>query len=233
MKRIVLILLFVFILVVARVMIPNEESCLSLAFDDGYESHYFVVNSLLDERNFSATFFVFPETVNEWNGRSLMNASQIWDLSRDYEIGSHTMTHPYLNELSDSEIEFELASSKKLLSEIIGKEIEVVAFPYGRYDERVLNISRKYYLLARSLFSESDDFLISGFALENDTPVEDVCEMIDDAILEKDNLVLVFHDVTEMPSQWDTSVEDFEKILDCVESSKIKIKTFGECSLGN
>jgi len=70
---------------------------------------------------------------------------------RGVEIGSHTHSHPMLPMLSMSDIEYELAHSKKILNDICGQNIDIVAYPNGRYNEAVIrksfDMGYKYILL--------------------------------------------------------------------------------------
>ena len=59
------------------------------------------------------------------------------------EIGSHTVTRVFLNSLSDKDIRKELLESKKILEKIYKKKIDMLSFPYGRYDQKTINICRE------------------------------------------------------------------------------------------
>lgn len=49
------------------------------------------------------------------------------------EIGAHTVTHRPLDLLPPAEALAELVGSRAVLREIVGREIETVAYPYGRF----------------------------------------------------------------------------------------------------
>ena len=56
------------------------------------------------------------------------------------EFGSHSVTHPILSHLSDSEIRMELTVSKQVIERRTGRPVEVIAYPVGgafAFDERV------------------------------------------------------------------------------------------------
>jgi peptidoglycan/xylan/chitin deacetylase (PgdA/CDA1 family) len=67
------------------------------------------------------------------------------------EIGSHTHSHCMLPNISVSEAEYELAYSKKILEDICGKAINIIAYPNGKGSEEVIRKSfdagYKYILL--------------------------------------------------------------------------------------
>ncbi len=54
-------------------------------------------------------------------------------------LGSHTVRHPNLTTLSDTELDEELTRSRREIDERTGQEPEAVAFPYGLWDPRVVN----------------------------------------------------------------------------------------------
>jgi peptidoglycan/xylan/chitin deacetylase (PgdA/CDA1 family) len=235
MKKRYLFLILFFVLVVVLSffsglqLIQNKQACLSLTFDDGLKSHYDVVYPLLEKKNFSATFFIVAdETEFGWN---IMNLEQIKELSdKDFEIGSHSLTHPHLTELTDEEVEDELKKSKEYLESKYEIVIESIAFPHWDYDDNVLEIARKYYITARTIYNkEHTAFFLESFGLQKDTDVEEVCQYIRYAEKNKLWFVLVFHAISESPGTGDTSVEDFKEILNCAEKSGIEIDSVKGC----
>ncbi|MGB0721674.1 MAG: polysaccharide deacetylase family protein [Gammaproteobacteria bacterium] len=66
-------------------------------------------------------------------GDLMMSAGQLGAL-RDggMEIGSHTMTHPILSEISATEAEAEIAAGRDWLEERLGQRVGLFAYPVGR-----------------------------------------------------------------------------------------------------
>ncbi len=65
-----------------------------------------------------------------------------WDTLRDLtrkgvEIASHTVSHPHLPALSDTELRAELTQSKQRMEDELGRQCRFVAYPYGHDDVRV------------------------------------------------------------------------------------------------
>jgi poly-beta-1,6-N-acetyl-D-glucosamine N-deacetylase len=56
------------------------------------------------------------------------------------EIGSHTVTHPYLSKIPDEMQWQELVESKQVLTDVIGKSVRYFAYPNGDYNEQTLSI---------------------------------------------------------------------------------------------
>jgi peptidoglycan/xylan/chitin deacetylase (PgdA/CDA1 family) len=55
-----------------------------------------------------------------------------------WEVGSHTRSHPRLPRVDDAELARELGDSRELIAERLGRPCESIAYPYGDFDERVV-----------------------------------------------------------------------------------------------
>jgi len=100
-----------------------------LSFDDGHESAYSRILPLLAERRWRATFFV----VAGWIGRGdALTWPQLRALAdAGMEIGSHSLTHPFVHELSAADIRREFGDSKRMLEDGIGGAVTVASLPRG------------------------------------------------------------------------------------------------------
>ena len=57
------------------------------------------------------------------------------------DVGVHTMSHPVLPLLENSELEREIGQSYQALRERFRAVVPVLAIPFGLYDERVLRVA--------------------------------------------------------------------------------------------
>ena len=75
----------------------------------------------------------------------LMSKTQIKELSLNplVEIGSHTHSHFRLTSLSKNDIEIEVCESKNILEDIIGTEVDSLAFPHGEYTKEICEIAQQ------------------------------------------------------------------------------------------
>ena len=60
------------------------------------------------------------------------NSKELKTLSENFVIGNHTLTHPNFRNLSIEDKTKESEESRKILENIIGKEINTFAFPFGQ-----------------------------------------------------------------------------------------------------
>jgi peptidoglycan/xylan/chitin deacetylase (PgdA/CDA1 family) len=89
-------------------------------------------------------------------------------------IGSHTLSHPVLGTLSAEEQRRELAESRSGLQELIGKEVDTVAYPYGKPADLNRDTARLaaeagydagFTTVAQPLTSRCDRFLLPRLAV--------------------------------------------------------------------
>jgi len=112
-----------------------------ITFDDGCETDLISAAPLLRELGFNATFFV---TVSFLEQRGYMTRPQLRSLSDlGLEIGSHSLTHPYLTDLPQDKLDQEIIRSKHELEHITGREVFHFSCPGGRWDERVAETARR------------------------------------------------------------------------------------------
>ncbi len=115
----------------------NNRS-LMLTFDDGYADFYENAFPVLKRYRIKATVFVVSDFIDDAKGNYLTSA-QIKELNDwGIEIGSHSVSHSNLTKASEGELARQLGQSKKVLEEIIGRQVISFAYPAGNYDDNVL-----------------------------------------------------------------------------------------------
>jgi peptidoglycan/xylan/chitin deacetylase (PgdA/CDA1 family) len=120
---------------------PVPEFSVSLTFDDGYQSDYDTVMPLLETFNFTATFFPIADRMDT-PGR--LSWQQLKEISgRGFEIGSHGMSHRFLNDLALPGQLHELLHSKKTIEDKINKQVNYFALPYGRSNNAIRELAQK------------------------------------------------------------------------------------------
>jgi peptidoglycan/xylan/chitin deacetylase (PgdA/CDA1 family) len=117
-----------------------EERCVTITFDDGCETDLLVAAPLLRHAGFNATFFI---TTGRLGTPGYLSPTQLKELcALGFEIGCHSMTHPYLTDLEESGLRHEIADAKIELEQIIGQSVDHFSCPGGRCDQRVVTVAR-------------------------------------------------------------------------------------------
>ena len=118
---------------------PDGKS-VAITFDDGCETDLITAAPILKAAGFNATFYA---TAGFLGKPGYLSPDQLRQLhSLGFEIGCHSMTHAYLNDLSLPDLRREIVDSGKQIEDIIGQRVEHFSCPGGRYDERTLTVAR-------------------------------------------------------------------------------------------
>jgi peptidoglycan/xylan/chitin deacetylase (PgdA/CDA1 family) len=121
----------------------------AVTFDDGFASVADQAVPELVKRNIPATIFVTSDLLGQtpgWKGYPgrFMSLEELRQLPADLiSLGSHTRTHPFLPTLTDDDARDEIAFSRIKLCQMLGRDITLFAFPYGAFNERLINICRE------------------------------------------------------------------------------------------
>jgi peptidoglycan/xylan/chitin deacetylase (PgdA/CDA1 family) len=112
-----------------------------LTFDDGYEDFYTDVFPLLKKYQIKATVFIIYDFIGV---RGFLNEKEIKELvaSKLVEIGSHTLDHYYLKRSTKVTSYNQIFESKKKLEEMLKTKIESFAYPYGAFDQDIIDLVR-------------------------------------------------------------------------------------------
>ncbi len=147
------------------------EKSFVITFDDGYEDNFTNAFPVLQKYNFKATIYLVPnQTINHWEEKNtsilsnLLNNEQILQMQNSglVEFGSHTLSHVNLSKTDEFQLEKELIESKKEIEKITNKECEAFAYPYGKFDDKIVQaVKNAGYknatVVKRGLFEQNDD----------------------------------------------------------------------------
>lgn len=118
-----------------------SEKSVILTFDDGHISNYDLAFPILKEFNFTATFFVL---LNSINNKNFLSSSQLIEMQgNNMKIESHSLTHSYIITLSEKDIKKEVEGSKQKLQDIIKTEVKHFSVPYGFYNRLLIQCLRE------------------------------------------------------------------------------------------
>ena len=159
---------------------PLKPRQIVLTFDDGYVNVLQHATGALAQTQFNAIQFLpvnFLGKSNEWDvalgeaSEPIMDASQVRDwLAAGHDIGSHTLTHPFLTRLAPGQAREEISASKKELEDLFGRSIEHFCYPYGDWN----SVVRDWVMEAGYRTASTTDFGVntpetSSFALKRIT----------------------------------------------------------------
>lgn len=123
---------------------PLPEKPVCITFDDGYLDSYTIVYPLMKEYGFPWTLFLITDDVGKPYNR--MTWDQLREMANSYTvtIANHTLSHPKLHNLATrAEKEKEIVEANKALKYQLGIDNVWLAYPYGDYDDEVIDICKK------------------------------------------------------------------------------------------
>lgn len=122
-----------------------------ITFDDGYENNLQHALPVLQRFGFTATCYVVAQRAGQQNQWDLergvpqvplmgMAHMQAW-IDAGQEIGSHTLTHPDLQQLARDHQQREIIDSKSLLQAQLNQigGVRHFCYPYGSFDDSAID----------------------------------------------------------------------------------------------
>ena len=125
-----------------------------LTFDDGYRAFKDHAYPVLKELGFTATLFIYTDWVGA--GRGALSWAELRDLAAEgFDIQAHSKTHADLRRAAgETETQYarrmqaELEQPQDLFNRNLGRRSQVLAYPYGRWEEGLLPKVKEYGYIA-------------------------------------------------------------------------------------
>jgi len=151
-----------------------------ITIDDGYRSAYDIAYPILKKYGFRATVLIYTDYVGI--SRSAVTWDQLREMKADgFEVGSQTISHADLTKRSEEEddkayiakVKTELLVSKQIIDKRLNQDTIYLAFPYGHYNQRILNICDQVgYEMAFSVKRGGNPFFSDPLTLKRDPIVK-------------------------------------------------------------
>lgn len=125
-----------------------------LTFDDGFLGVHEYAMPVLESLGWSATVFLVSGLIGGrdlWRQddspsgttHPLLGRRHIEEMTRrGFVFQSHTRSHADLTTIAPERLSDELLGARLELEDLLGTRVAYLAYPYGRYDERVLEATR-------------------------------------------------------------------------------------------
>ncbi|MBT2759577.1 polysaccharide deacetylase family protein [Mesobacillus foraminis] len=117
------------------------EKPILLTFDDNSSDFYQYVYPILQQYGMKATQF----TVSDWvNGGWNMTSEEMLIIKENgVDIQNHSVSHPFLANLSKEQQYEEINFATSALKELTGKTTDVFAYPYGNYNDETISVLKE------------------------------------------------------------------------------------------
>ncbi|MBQ7283544.1 MAG: polysaccharide deacetylase family protein [Oscillospiraceae bacterium] len=130
---------------------PNgKKKAFNITYDDGvWQDVRFV--QLLDKYDIKGTFNLNSQLMArefQWihpNGMTVKRLSpqKAVQLYKNHEVASHTLTHPYMHDMSREEILYQLGQDKYNLEQLFGRKVAGFAVPFDFYSNLISDCAKE------------------------------------------------------------------------------------------
>jgi peptidoglycan/xylan/chitin deacetylase (PgdA/CDA1 family) len=152
------------------------EKSVCITFDDGCETDLLAAAPVLKDFGFGATFYITAGFVGK---PGYLSEEQVRNLrAQGFEIGCHSLTHPYLTDIEANRLHDEVAGAKDRVQRMAEVSVEHFSCPGGRWNESVARAvkSAGYQTMATSRigvnFAHADRFTLARVAVLKGTSAE-------------------------------------------------------------
>jgi peptidoglycan/xylan/chitin deacetylase (PgdA/CDA1 family) len=169
----------------------------AVTFDDGFTSFTQTALPEMRKRGIPSTLFVVAGKLGcypEWDEyiedplfkEPIMTQKELLGLPQDLvTIGSHTLTHPFLTRIDETEAKRELRESRIALEKMLGRKVVLFSFPHGDHHARMIDWCREsgyehvFTILPEPAFCVSDKYVVGRVGVDpTDWPIEFLMKLL-------------------------------------------------------
>ena len=126
----------------------GKRKALTFSYDDGITQDIRFAG-ILNRHGMKATFNINSAKIGTdatWQRGGItigyQTSEQLVQTCTGHEMAAHTANHPHLTELDDDAIRAEIEADKAMLTALCGKPVRGMAYPFGTWDARVVEVLR-------------------------------------------------------------------------------------------
>lgn len=180
----------------------GKKKALTLSYDDGtihdrrfidmlnkygIKCTFNLISGVFRDDHFEVDYSETPIEDHKW---VIVAKDEVSKLYEGHEVASHTVTHPRMNALSFDEVKTEVNDDRKVLQELTGYEINGFAYPWGEYDDQLIQrLDSLGIVYARNVEDRQDFSIPENFLSWNPTCHHDNPDLISlfNKFIESDN----------------------------------------------
>ena len=140
-----------------RLLLPRRSYMLT--FDDGYFDMFETAWPIIHQAGATACIFITTDWIGERERKHVRIGSYTYPMLTWAElraladagvaVGAHTKTHPDLRKVDQRRLWQEIAGSKRVIEDRLGRTVQAFSYPHSQLDPTVLHyVSRANYAIA-------------------------------------------------------------------------------------
>lgn len=162
---------------------PPPPRSVVITFDDGHRSVYETALPLIRQYKVPVTLFIYPSAISNSHAPYAMTWEQLKELVDTglFDVQSHTYWHPNFKKEKqrltpaeyDKIVATQLQKSKSVLEKHFAGTVNLLAWPFGIYDDQLLESARKAGYVAaftidgRQVHDRDGMFVLPRFLINN------------------------------------------------------------------
>jgi peptidoglycan/xylan/chitin deacetylase (PgdA/CDA1 family) len=179
---------------------PAPKSVVIVA-DDGHKSVYSDMLPIVRQYKMPVTLFLYPSLISNKHVHYGMTWEQLKELQQTglFDMQGHTFWHPNFKkdkkkmkpEAYKKDVEMQLVKSKKVLEKHLGTKVDLLAWPFGIYDDYLMQQAKKAgyvaaFSIERHLASKSDNLMaVPRYLMQNGAGVKGLAAIVEGHVQEK------------------------------------------------
>ena len=170
-------------------VIGSSGHHVTITFDDGDLTNYTQAYPVLKELGLKAYFFILV-------GRVGTTGYLSWDQIKELKdngmiIGSHGMTHKIMAAMNNSELDYEISESKKILEDKLKTSIDYFSIPRGFYNDLIIKKLKDsgYKVIFTSDQRDKDGFKVGRIPVKGSWSLQYFISVLDGKYIFKDSVI--------------------------------------------
>jgi peptidoglycan/xylan/chitin deacetylase (PgdA/CDA1 family) len=225
------------------------EPLISVTYDDGWETTYADAMPLLQKNGIHSTQYLLSGTATD---SQYLSWEQITAMKNaGHEIGCHTVNHPDLRTIDNSQLKYQVSACKEVMTKRFGVTPDF-ASPYGSADQRTISVIKQYFASQRNTNGDPangvtdadvntpegydgkgfNPYNIIGVTINRDTTVDQIKQLISFAQKHNGWVVITYHQAESGGSKWAVDKKSMEEQLETISKSPLRVVTVKQALAG-
>ncbi|MBE6563486.1 MAG: polysaccharide deacetylase [Ruminococcaceae bacterium] len=139
----------------------GKSGAVTFSYDDGRIEDIRLVETF-NKYGVKGTFHLCnPDFLNCFDfleGVTIVDPETYGELYKGHEVSCHSKHHPFLHELPDEKVRSEISENKEFLENLCGYTVRGMSYPFGSFDDRVIELCREEGMEYSRTVADTHDF---------------------------------------------------------------------------
>lgn len=200
-----------------------------IQFDDGWSSVYTKAFPMMSQKGFVGNVGIVSNYVGTKNYATPEQLKELY--AQGWDIFNHTASHPRLSQLNEEQVAHEFSTARAfLMRHQMTRAADYIAYPYGDYNDAIVDIARKYSRFARTttpdyeVASPINPYRLKTVELVNDIAPSVYQEAIQFAANHGTTVIFLLHRIEDTGTNSITlHTDDFQAFLNYLDSYRDQV----------